>query len=984
MLLKTRWASLAPSDAARPRAAIEAALALAEDAADAEGAAALLADAGADPAVAAERTRVALLRGRDPGLTEAFEHALAEGPAPERRAALHYAWSRALARGGQADRAVQQLRLAHEALPAAAVYRAALELAWERAGDAARLGDLALADLREAPDTRHKVLAYQRLAFIDECLRGDAGSARMSYESIAELDQNDHDAARRLERLLIGERRGADLVALYDRLGISAQEPALAVAISLERARLRRRIPGGALDDAEVTAAIDNDLRLVLYKDPRSRPALREAYARAGERGDAAARSELAVRLADQAAAAAPPDPRAAAVYLARAAQAAVRLGRTEEALARAREALARSDAHLPALVLVADATLRGSDPAAAADAAEQLQRVLRAPAARRDAGLTAAALYQRDVGDRERAIRALRAVIDADPRCELAFERLRALLTNEAAWPQLAELFTQRLGVETDGQRLVALHVELARLCRDHLADPARARAELASALAQDGSAGDALLLLADLEEADGNHAAAAELLMRRAKVERSRPALAELLFRLGALYARHLDDAKRAIACFTRVLQVDPGHKEAIELIAEAYAKEWDWKGALAALQRLVSIETDPHRRVVLFHRAARIQEEGVKEPRHALQLYRAALELDPLHIPAVEALGQFFDRQSDVQSLRVLCDTTARRLRTGLASGPLEPGPFHSLFRIFTLRRAGDRAAIAAGVLDWMGAADADEKRALDRLRTREQYPGGALTDPAVDELLFDARVPTSFRNLMRFIEEPLLKAFRVDLKQAGVGRADRLPRNGHAVRDVANRVAADLGVRDFDVYVSPALGKKAFLELADPLSICLGSELLEGMHEHALRFLFARFFKMAQSHLALALRLPPAGLAALIAGIVRQFVPDFEPATLDRAAVAAEAQRVQRVLPKKLHAELHPFALECAAPSADLLAISAGLAATADRAGLLAAGAPGPALAMLERMGLSDAARELALFCVGEELPELRRIVGTSLG
>ena len=48
------------------------------------------------------------------------------------------------------------------------------------------------------------------------------------------------------------------------------------------------------------------------------------------------------------------------------------------------------------------------------------------------------------------------------------------------------------------------------------------------------------------------------------------------------------------------------------------------------------------------------------------------------------------------------------------------------------------------------------------------------------------------------------------------------------------------------------------------------------------------------------------------------------------------------------------------------------------------GLLACGAPGPALAMLERMELPNQARALSLFCAGDELPELRRILGTSIG
>jgi tetratricopeptide (TPR) repeat protein len=580
--------------------------------------------------------------------------------------------------------------------------------------------------------------------------------------------------------------------------------------------------------------------------------------------------------------------------------------------------------------------------------------------------------------------VRILRAVLEADPRAQLAFERLRILLAEGEEWPVLVETLVARLAHETDGRRLVALHLELGRLYMERLVDPARAREELSAALAQDAASSEALALLADLEEREEHYAAAVDLLVRRAKLERSRPELGRILYRLAVLCGRHLGDTKRAIACLGRVQEIEPDRKDALELLADCYAKEWDWKGALGALQRLVSLEQQPHRRVTLLHRAAQIQEEGFKEPRHALSLLRAALEIDPLYLPAVEALARFFDRQSDVQSLRVLCDTTARRIRSTLLGGPRQVEGFRALHQIFSLRRAPDRAAIAAGVLDWADTVQPEERKALELLRTREQYPGAALADPSIDDLLFDARVPAGFRNLMRLAEEALRKSFRADVKQLGVQRADRVPKSGHAVREIANRAAADLGLRDFDFYIAPSLGKNAVLELTDPLSLCIGAELLEGAHELQLRFLVVRFFKMAQLHLALALRLPPEGLAALVAGVVRQFVPDLQPPNLDPAQVAAEAARAGKALSRRQFGEMNPFALECAAATVDLSQIAAGIAAAADRAGLLACGVPGPALTMLARMGQPEAASALARFAVGDEMPELRRIVGTSIG
>lgn len=971
----------------RISAALEAALALGHD--DNEPARALIVlETGSllasSRALRAQYGELARRRGAEAGLRTVYEPLLAQELPPETRASLLYEWARATQRANSTEGVSDRLWRAHEAMPEVPLYRCALERALERAGDTARLTELALLDLREAQDTRSKVLAYQKLAFIDEALRGDVGSARMSYESIAELDQNDHDAARRLERHLIAERRKADLVHLYDRLGMAASEPTSAVATSLERARLRRAVADNALDNAEIAAAVDNDVRLVLFQNPRSRPALQEAYARATERRDHAQRGRLAQRLAEQFQNATSPDLRAAAIFLCRAAESALLSGQHDEALARLREALACSERHLPALLGLLELTLKRRDLAGAAYVAEQVQQVQREAVARHDSGMLAAAIAVRDLDDRPRAVRVLRAVLEADPKASLAFERLRSLLAEEKDWAGLVALITAHLESTTHPQEVLELRVELGRIFTSRLDDADQARVHFTAALEVNATDADALGALANLEQRQGRYQEAAELLMRRAKVERSRTALATLLFRLGVLYTRHLDEPTRAVACLVRVLQMEPGRRDALELLADAHEKASDFPGAFAALQQLISLEADPAAKMALLHRAGRIQEDGLKEPRHALVLFRAALELDPLNITAIEAVAQFFDRQSDVQSLRVLMDTTARRLRSGLSGGPRDVAAFRSLYKVFTLRRASDRAAITAGVLEWMGPISPEERQALDRLRTREQYPGSALALPAVDDLLFDGGVTESFRNLMRVVEEPLGKSFKPDLKQLGVGRSDRLPRSGHAVREIGNRIAADLGIDEFEIYVSAALKQPVILELTDPLSLCISAELLEGAHELQLRFLFGRMFKMVQSRLSLSMRLPADALALLVAGMVRQFVPDYLPRGMDAQLVAAEAVRVQRALSRKMLQEAHPFALECAAPGADPRTISASVMAAADRAGLLACGAPGPALTMLERMGHADAARALALFAVGDELSELRRLIGTSIG
>jgi cytochrome c-type biogenesis protein CcmH/NrfG len=492
------------------------------------------------------------------------------------------------------------------------------------------------------------------------------------------------------------------------------------------------------------------------------------------------------------------------------------------------------------------------------------------------------------------------------------------------------------------------------------------------------------ALAMLADLYFAGGKWLEAAETLIKRARIVRDRPSLKDVFYKLGIIYADKLPDAKRAIASFTRVVRVDPQDKTALEYLSSLYLKEWDWRGALDATRRLAQLEKERPRRIEHLHRIAKIYEEGFKDSAHALQALRAALELDPLHLGTVGELARFFDRQSDVQSMRVHLDRTAARFRQRLEKDPHDREAYHALFRIFGWRRAPDRAALAAGVLDFLGAADDDEKALLAKLTARDGYPGSALGDPAIDETLFDPRVPAGFRHLFRLLDEPLAKLFRADIRRLGIGKHERLPPRGHALSDIAQRIAGDLGVRAFDLYVTQAHPTALMVELTDPPSLVLGSKLTDGAHEHEVRFYLGRLFKMVQSHMALPMRLSADDLGVLVGALVRQFVPDFVPAGFEEAAVAAEAARMGKVIPKKLQGDLFPFAMECASDKLDLRQVAPALIDTANRAGLVTCGLIGPALSALRRLGDERQGRALLRYAMSEEVAELRRLLGTSIG
>ncbi len=199
---------------------------------------------------------------------------------------------------------------------------------------------------------------------------------------------------------------------------------------------------------------------------------------------------------------------------------------------------------------------------------------------------------------------------------------------------------------------------------------------------------------------------------------------------------------------------------------------------------------------------------------------------------------------------------------------------------------------------------------------------------------------------------------------------------------------------MGAGEFDIYVTQAQGRDAArrpvplytLEPTEPMSLVLSQSLVSGATEGELRFLLGRLLKLAAGHLVLPLRLPAEDLGVLVGGLVRLFVKDYVPIGIAERRIIGEAQRLQKLFPRRLEAQLLPFAMECSSAALDLEALPAQIATSANHAGLLIAGSVVPAYTALARLGPGSEGQlhELLRFAISEECAELRRMVGTSLG
>jgi tetratricopeptide (TPR) repeat protein len=938
---------------------------------------------------------------------EIIEHELASEADYDVRFALLLQAGEYLEAHHQPAQAAKRFAQALEIRPGHPVARSAQVRAYQAAGMLDELAKVTAVELKEATDIQTRVLAFERQALLATLRGGDPVVRREaiidSYRSILNIDANNHSAMRALERHHIAHEQWGDLIHLYEQMGLTAMDTAFAVHIHLDRARLRQRLVWQGQGDASaVTNELENDFRLALYRDRHSRPALRYLLAAALRKDDLPQIATLylsAGELGSLPGEELGPDnseAQSAAVFFVRAAEAQAAQGRPPaEVITNYRLALKRFPEHLAALRGMLHFAISHQSFAAVADAAEGLAQHLHDADERYLHYMLGGVVAQELLKDLPRARRAFTAGLNLLPQREEAFGRLRGSYAGGTASAEdaraLAELISHRLSQpDFAPANEVTLRMELALLYAGPLGDRDRAKQEMGQALALSPNNPGVLYALGKLYADDRQWQPAVEHLLRYAQVEQRPAQLIAVHLMVGEIFAEQLDNLQQAVAQYTRVLQLQPQNQLALTKLSDMFLAQNKGAGALPLLRRLVKYTDDKQKKIAFYHRIAALSEDS-GDPRGALEALRQAVDVDPAILTAIGELARHYERQNDLQSLRIHLDRAAGRFRPLLRERPRDPALYRALLEIFLWRRTTDLSSMAAGALVALGAAvPAELQLRLDKQPLRKEPSRDGLRDPAIDDVLYPPRLAPGFRALFKLLQEPLGKLYGSDAKKLqalGVDRREKLPRSGHPLRDLANRIAAELGVGDFELYITSAQGKDDegravplyTIEPTEPPSLILSSSLVDGSDAER-RFFLSGLLKLLQSQLVLPLRLSSDDLGVLVGGLVRQFVPDYAPLGFAEKRIVNEAQRQKRAIPSKLQPQVLPYAMECASATLDFEGIADTLTMASHHAGLLLTGSLPGAVAALRKKGPGAERQidELLRFAVSDEFAELQRL------
>jgi tetratricopeptide (TPR) repeat protein len=515
----------------------------------------------------------------------------------------------------------------------------------QRAHEELRVFYRAQADV--APDERRRVACLHKLAKVLDRDLNDRDRAVDAYREILEVRPTDEIAIAALDRLLADALRFSDLAEHLRHQIDQAVGTALEVELKTRLATLHEE------HLADVSSAID------VYEDvvriDAGNPQARVALERLAERPELLRRvAEILMPLYEAAGEwekqiwlnerliGIEPDPTDRARLLSDIAQLCEERGKNlPRALAAWRRALvtdprddqARLEVERIAAALGDWDSLVGAYEAAVLAANEtDIKAQLLAQVAR---------THDERRGDPRAAILAYERLVQIESDDPTPFEQLEALLTMVGDWPGLVRLLERKIERTSDSIEKGELWRRMGSVLDELMGETDRAIEAYRSALSENEDDPISLEALDGLYVRNGDAPSLAEVLRRRIEMGDSDVERAELGLRLGQLLNEKLDRRAEAIDAFRRVLEDDAQNLLAIDTLARLHEAESQWSYLLEVLRQRLELTTETHERIALTHRIAKVLEDKLSETEEAIETYRAVLELDANHEPAIAAL-------------------------------------------------------------------------------------------------------------------------------------------------------------------------------------------------------------------------------------------------------------------------------------------------------------------------------------------------------
>jgi tetratricopeptide (TPR) repeat protein len=251
------------------------------------------------------------------------------------------------------------------------------------------------------------------------------------------------------------------------------------------------------------------------------------------------------------------------------------------------------------------------------------------------------ALLCEIELGDDAQAAAAYAAALDASPRDLKAANALEQLYLRASDYPNLVTLLMRKAEIVEALADKKTLYFKAAQIYEEVLEDLESSIGVFRQVLSVDDADRASLdqlerlyIRLARWNELKNIYSKKADLAPNPAEKK-------QMLFVLGQVYDRELNDPERAIETYSSIMDLDPDDYDAAQALDRLYLHTQRWYDLLAVLERQTELAQEPAEVVSLKFRIGELWREHLKDLTRAIEGYRGVLQMDPTHEPTLRAL-------------------------------------------------------------------------------------------------------------------------------------------------------------------------------------------------------------------------------------------------------------------------------------------------------------------------------------------------------
>ncbi len=253
-----------------------------------------------------------------------------------------------------------------------------------------------------------------------------------------------------------------------------------------------------------------------------------------------------------------------------------------------------------------------------------------------------------------DEATEQIELILEADPTHEEALEELEALAAEREDWDALFAAYDRRLVYVEDAEgskdEQLTLLRRMSLIQREALQDFDGAVGNLRRMLELDPTHEEAAAQLEELYRARERWADLAAFYVDRADLLEAGEGRAAVLCKAAAVQRDELGAPTEAAVLYREVLEVAPGHPEAVAGLRGHYEATEDWAALerllLGEAERLETAGAEAAERLAAWTELGLLRTRRLGDGDGAIAAYERALALDSSHMPAIDGLAEAFE--------------------------------------------------------------------------------------------------------------------------------------------------------------------------------------------------------------------------------------------------------------------------------------------------------------------------------------------------